>query len=145
MIKFSLKVSTWATLVQFAECSVPAAHQCSSTCELIKGEISSSEACAKSRKSLPRPKIGRVCQVCWGGDELFSQDQMILLPNSSIPVSIARSTSGNQATCQAWRTVDIMLFRPRRRLLLYVWLQGEDSLSWLLMFVSCLTFRLQLV
>ncbi|CAB1106328.1 unnamed protein product [Ectocarpus sp. CCAP 1310/34] len=65
------RISSWAALTLCADGIVRSAgDQCSTICDLIKAEVSSSEACAKSRKSLPRPKIGRVCQE--GFDEAFN-------------------------------------------------------------------------
>ncbi|CAN0441782.1 unnamed protein product [Ectocarpus sp. 12 AP-2014] len=65
------RISSWVALTLCADGIVRSAgDQCSTICDLIKAEVSSSEACAKSRKSLPRPKIGRVCQE--GFDEAFN-------------------------------------------------------------------------
>ncbi|CBJ31436.1 hypothetical protein Esi_0256_0004 [Ectocarpus siliculosus] len=65
------RISSWAALTLCADGIVRSAgDQCSTICDLIKAEVSSSEACAKSRRSLPRPKIGRVCQE--GFDEAFN-------------------------------------------------------------------------
>lgn len=42
-------------------------HQCKVACASIQGDLSSVDACAKPRKTLPRPKIGHICQVGEGG------------------------------------------------------------------------------
>lgn len=42
---------------------VIAQDHCNTVCESIRGQLSSTDACAKARKILPRPKIGRICQV----------------------------------------------------------------------------------
>lgn len=65
----SMKASTWAALALCAGRAHPSGaatggDQCDVVCGAIKSEVSSSEACAKARKSLPRPKIGHICQVC---------------------------------------------------------------------------------
>lgn len=66
MVGFLPKASTWVTLALCTECALRSAGDlCRAVCDTARVEISSSEACAKSRKSLPRPKIGRVCQVKW--------------------------------------------------------------------------------
>lgn len=64
-----MKASTWAVLALCVGRALPSGaaaggDQCNVVCDTIKSETSSSEACAKARKSLPRPKIGRICQVC---------------------------------------------------------------------------------
>lgn len=66
--KRSMKASTWAALALCAGRAHPSGaaaggDQCDVVCGAIKSEVSSSEACAKARKSLPRPKIGHICQV----------------------------------------------------------------------------------
>lgn len=66
MARRSRKAPTLAALVLFTGCVlrlVVGDEQCNVACASIKAETSSSEACSKARKSLPRPKIGRVCQV----------------------------------------------------------------------------------
>lgn len=62
-----MKASTWAALALCAGRAHPSGaaaggDQCDVVCGAIKSEVSSSEACAKARKSLPRPKIGHICQ-----------------------------------------------------------------------------------
>lgn len=37
--------------------------QCRVACDLIRSDMSSADACAKARKNMPRPKIGRICEV----------------------------------------------------------------------------------
>lgn len=65
-----MKAPTWVALALCIGRALPSKtvsgdhiDQCEVVCHAIKSEISSAEACTKARKSLPRPKIGRVCQV----------------------------------------------------------------------------------
>lgn len=73
----SRKASVWVALLLYTVCAVHLVagdDQCGLACESIRTELSSSEACAKARKSLPRPKIGHLCQVLYvksGGKRHF--------------------------------------------------------------------------